>query len=238
MGNIVITYDTLYDLLRREKNTLEIQEIEPNFFYDILQYMREKDHLFNSKSNDHSLFGFGEKKQLMLQIENIQKILRELYAVREKKIMLLARDVSLTNSQIVNKALLLEPEKKFFEEILCCLNKYREGVLGNILSLKEPLLNLNNTADGLADEILKDNINKRVSENFEVPKALNTTENPSENIRKLMFLTKVESFIGPDMNIYGPYEEGAEGILPSEIAEMMLRKGFANEIQEGSQEIL
>ena len=229
MGDIVITYDTLYDILRREKNTLEIQELEPNFIHDVLEYLREKNHLYESKANDHSLFGFGEKKQLLMQIENIQKILRELYAVREKKLLILARDVSVTNNQIVNKGLLLDYEKTLFDQILLNLNNYRMGVLGNLLDLKEPYVG-NKSYD---TEVLKRSILDDES-NGDLPdyptKALNTSENPAQLGKKLVFVSQVEAFIGPDMKVYGPFNEGVSQELPDDIANMMVRKGYANEI--------
>src|SRR3989344_6619666 len=138
---IVITYDTLYNILRKEKNSLEIQQLEHKFFEDVISYLKEKEALLESKKNDHGLFGFEEKKKISTQIENIQRILREIYDYREKKIIMLASDVSKTNGMVTNKDTLLSEEKEMYDSILSTLNKYRNGILYNILRHKMPFSN-------------------------------------------------------------------------------------------------
>ena len=40
--DVVITYETLFDILRREKSRDELQELPISFFYDLMNYMNEK----------------------------------------------------------------------------------------------------------------------------------------------------------------------------------------------------
>ena len=41
----IITYENLYEILRREKYEKELQKIDENFFKSIINYMKEKEEL-------------------------------------------------------------------------------------------------------------------------------------------------------------------------------------------------
>ena len=218
---IVITYDTLYNILRKEKSSLEIQQLEPKFFEDVISYLKEKEALLDSKRNDHGLFGFEEKKKITTQIENIQRILREIYDLREKKLILLASDVSKTNGMVTNKDTLLMEEKGMYDEILGALNKYRNGILYNILRHKKPFS---------SEYLLNDEYEREEVETYKPTKPLNTSLNPqtmdSISFIKIRFILDVEEFMGPDMEIYGAFKIGDVIDLPQEVAEMMISKGY------------
>jgi len=42
-----ITYETLFELMRREKMREDLQEISPSFFDDVLEYLIEKQKIFS-----------------------------------------------------------------------------------------------------------------------------------------------------------------------------------------------
>jgi DNA replication initiation complex subunit (GINS family) len=42
MADVKITYETLFDLLRREKNRNELQQLDPSFYLDVVSYLKEK----------------------------------------------------------------------------------------------------------------------------------------------------------------------------------------------------
>ncbi|MBW3011014.1 hypothetical protein KY326_02245 [Candidatus Woesearchaeota archaeon] len=222
---IVITYDTLYDLLRREKNSGEIQKLDDDFFQQVLSYLSEKQTLLNSSPSDAGLFGFEEKKKLMQQLENAHKILTDLYEWREKKIIGMARDVSRTNASIGNTAALLPPEKDLYDETLCLLNKFRKNMLINLLSGKDIPLGLAPCSQSPEEE----------PEAAGEPKALNTNVELSgteegEGV-KIRFIESVPPFMGPDMKEYGPFDSEEIQELPEDIADLMVRKGCAEKIE-------
>jgi DNA replication initiation complex subunit (GINS family) len=222
---IVITYDTLYDLLRREKNSGEIQKLDDDFFEQVLSYLSEKQALLNSNPSDQGLFGFEEKRKLIQQLENAHKILTDLYEWREKKIIGMARDVSHTNSSIANTSFLLPPEKELYEETLCLLNKFRKNLLINILSGNDIPLGLAPCSQSLAEGP------KGIGE----PKALNTNVKLSDAEEgegvKIRFVESVPPFMGPDMKEYGPFDSEEIQELPEDIADLMIRKGCAEKIE-------
>ncbi|MBD3259617.1 hypothetical protein GF371_03200 [Candidatus Woesearchaeota archaeon] len=202
---IKITYDTLYDVLRREKNSSEIQELDENFLDNVISYLKEKQELLETKKNDQGLFGFEEKRKVVQQIENARKLLKDIYEWREKKIVLLARDVSRTNNQIANVSNLLDSEKRLYETILGVLNKFREEIINNILVGEQPVVS-------------------------EKPKPLKTTaelqeekEADSTASMQIKFIEDVPEFMGPNMEKFGPYVQDQVVELPKDIAQLMLK---------------
>ena len=47
--DVIITFDTLFDLARREKYREEIQKIDPKFFEDVIKYFNEKQAILESQ---------------------------------------------------------------------------------------------------------------------------------------------------------------------------------------------
>ena len=82
-----ITYEVLFELLKREKDTADLQKLEPNFFNDFVDYLNEKK---NMLGKEDTLFSYDEKKKTEKQIENAKRIIKEIYERREKKILNIA----------------------------------------------------------------------------------------------------------------------------------------------------
>ena len=78
---IVISYETLFELLRREKEREALQKLNDSFFEDVVNYINEKK---KSLAENESSSSFGERDKIDQQIRNIKKILKELYERREK----------------------------------------------------------------------------------------------------------------------------------------------------------
>ena len=75
---ITITYETLFEILRREKDRLELQKLDISFYDDVISYIQEKKALLDGKGQQQ-LFSEDEKIKTEKQLINIRKILRELY---------------------------------------------------------------------------------------------------------------------------------------------------------------
>ena len=111
MGEVNITYETLFELLRREKNREELQKLDDSFLNDVLDYLNEKKQQLELLKTKNDLFAVDEKKKAEIQDENIKKIIRELYERREKKIITIAIDKSRTSESVVDTSTLLKEEK-------------------------------------------------------------------------------------------------------------------------------
>src|SRR3989344_1932936 len=194
----IITYENLYEILRREKYEKELQKIDENFFKSIINYMKEKEELLKKTT----LFTL-EIDKTRKQIENIKKIIKEIYEKRENKIIQLALFSSRFNQK--QSAALLEEEKPFYESLLNIFNNSRKNILFNVLSSNLPVI-----------------------ETQEKPKELKTVQETTKLIR---FLHAVPKFVGTDLNIYGPFEAEDIASLPQEISNLLIEKNRAEQIK-------
>lgn len=131
VGKIVFTYETLFELMRREKSREDLQKIDSTFYNDVAAYLNDK-----AKSVAHPADNiFAEEDNVMLQKQtlNIKMLLRDLYECREKKIMHIALIKSRTQSSIIDTSALLEEEKQLFNDLLTIFSQYRESILNPLL---------------------------------------------------------------------------------------------------------
>lgn len=135
MAEVAVTYETLFELLRKERQKREVQELDSNFFQNVLNYLNEKQKILESQKTKDSIFS-KEVEKTVKQLQNTRKILMDLYERRESKIV----DSALTNSRLKEKTLppLLLEEKEFYNEMLQVLNKYRKSILYSLLSNQLP----------------------------------------------------------------------------------------------------
>jgi len=202
---ISVSYETLFDLLKREKERAELQKLDENFFQYLVEFLKEKDNLLK-QSSDESV---EEKRNSERQIENIKKLLIDLYGRREKKISGLALDKSKTKSTIVDTGTLLKEEKQFFDDLVNLFDMYRQGILFNVLGYKLPVIE-----------------EKKEISQAEVPKK----EEVKKNKKLIRFMNAVPKFVGEELEEYGPFEEEDIANLPIKIADLLVSKGRAEEI--------
>jgi len=207
---VVITYETLFELLNRERERQELQKIEPTFFSDVIGYIKDKKKILEAKSD--SAFANDERKKTERQLENIYKILKELYERREKKIINMALDRSRTKSNLIDTTALLKEEKVIFEALTGLLDTYRDAVLHSVLDEKMPFMQP-------LDE-------KKPAEMFRSAIEL---KKPTRLVR---FTSHVPKFVGPELEDCGPYNEEDIANLPTEVVDVLISKGKAEEIKE------
>lgn len=132
---MVLTYETLFEMLTREKNREELQKLDSNFFEGLVAYLREKRAITENKG---SLTNYTEqdKSRAEKELQNIIKIIKELYERREKKIMFMALNKSRTGSNLIDSSALVGEELLFFNTLVENMNKYRDRILNSILNDK------------------------------------------------------------------------------------------------------
>ena len=206
---VVITYETLFELLKREKERNDLQKLEPTFFSDTITYIKDKKKILEAKSD--SVFAHEERKKTERQLENIYKILKELYERREKKIISLALDKSRTKSDLIDTTALLKEERVVFEALTNLLDTYRDVILYSVLNEKMPFMQ---------------SIEEKPKEDFKTALELKKTT------KLVRFTGHIPKFVGPELEEYGPFEEEDIANLPAEIADVLIGKGRAEEIKE------
>jgi len=209
MQEVVITYETLFELLKRERERVDLQKIEPSFFSDTINYIKDKKKILETKDG---LFAHEERKKTERQLENIYKILKELYERREKKIISLALDKSRTKSNLIDTTALLKEEKVIFDALTGLLDNYRDAILYSVLNERMPFMNP-------VEE-------KKPKEDFKTALELR------KSTKLVRFASPVPKFVGTELEEYGPFSEEDIANLPSEIADVLIGKGKAEEIND------
>ncbi|MBI2650997.1 hypothetical protein HYX01_00850 [Candidatus Woesearchaeota archaeon] len=210
-NEVNLTYETLFELLKRERDITELQKLDATFFNNFVDYLNEKKEMLNKED---SLFSYDEKKKVERQIENARKLIKEMYERREKKILNLALIRSRTKSNVMDTSSLLESEKRLFDEIVNVLNAFRSEIISNVIEGRY-------ASKGALEK------NQEKAETTETGKI-------DENHAKLVrFLYPVPKFVGKELEEYGPFEEEDIANLPADIADVLVNKGRAEEIKEG-----
>lgn len=206
MVEVKITYETLFDLLRRERSRNELQELEDTFYDDVKSYLRDKEIMMNEE--DKKFTSRAEKEKIKIQIKNARKIVKELYETREKKILHLASNKVKTNSILIKTSNLLPMETEFFDEAVILLGKSKKNMLKDIVTL----------------DVVESDSRPEVEEKKEEVKI------ESNNQIKIKLNSNLPKFVGLDQKIYGPFNKGEVVDLPSNVANLLVNKGRAETI--------
>jgi DNA replication initiation complex subunit (GINS family) len=255
--DVVITYETLFEMLRLEKNREELQKVSPSFFTDVLGYVDEKRRAFGSRQNQEVLFSADDKDKIRLELDNIKKILKDLYDRREKKLVSMALNKAKTGVMLINTSNMLPSEKLLFDALDTTLCEFRKSTLFKLAAGEIPdvgslhsslLLKLNSlTISRIEEQQIQQAESTRIDalrqeedgtdgvtfRRLEEPKELKTTPNLSDSnaaSRKVRFLAPIEEIVGPDLQIYGPYDKDAVITLPRELARVLVEKKQVEEI--------
>ncbi len=196
----LITYETLFEILQKEKARKELQKLEENFNSNFIRYLDEKASILNSQKSKDSIFS-NEVQKTEKQVENIRKIIKDLYERRERKIVEAALFSSRNPKKVQQlESAMLPEEKDLFENLTKNLSNSRELILGNLLEGKKPEINNNGIVKEEGNILIK-------------------------------FTSAVPKFIGPDENTYGPFEREDVSSLPIQISAILVSKKRAEKLE-------
>ncbi|MBN2566836.1 DNA replication complex GINS family protein [Candidatus Woesearchaeota archaeon] len=208
---ITLTFETLFELVRREKTRDELQELPEGFYGLVIQYLKEKQGIQEKTGAD--------ARKSPAEIENVKRIIAELYDRREKKIVGLAMNKARTGSKSFDSKAMLDEEVALYRRVIDSLAAFRSGVLANVLSQKSPsqppALPSPATAAGTSSD------------------AATSGMVPAEDSLNAMvrILQPIPKFVGPDLAVYGPFVEEDVANLPREVAELLVSKGRAEKMK-------
>lgn len=244
MNEIKITYETLFEILRREKNRDELQRLNENFLQEVADYIIAKKAALEQQRSKNDMFSAEEGRKAEVQYENMKKMFKEIYEKRERKIINMALDQSRI-SEIIDCSALLAEEKKIYDSLLNVLNMFRKGILVNLLEAKMPETdnirskesgqkNGRSEEKGLKENTdINNNNNNNIHDESDVEKNEDNKKIEKEEKNKIVsFIKAVPRFIGKNLKEYGPYEKGQKEELPSSIVDLLINKGMAEEFNE------
>lgn len=223
-----ITYETLFEILRREKSRDDLQELQKSFFNDVVEYLKDKAKVMESAKGQ--LFSDEEIEKTRVQLANIKKIIKDLYERREKKIISMALNKSRTKSNLINTSILLDEEKEIYDAIMVVLDMFREDVLSNVINEKMPCMK----KVAVSAEVAKKTSADAGQGQANAQDGASIPQNHPKKTKTIRFLKPVPKFVGLDLQVYGPFDEEDIASLPEESARVLIDKGRAEEMVSDS----
>ena len=202
------TYEDIYELLRGEKYSTDLQQINPELLKKICQYFDLKKELMQ-KQKESALFEKSSRDQLKPEVENATRALRDLYERREKKIINRAIFTARSDFKIKDTTNFLPAEEKMY---LCMVELLREATDGFFNAIKNAGI-----PEKKEDAVVEASQPAQASESSE----------PSVIFKEVKILQSIPQLTGPDLKSYGPYRETEVVKIPEEIATILLAQGKA-----------
>ena len=190
----ILTYESLYEMLRMEKFRTDLQKIPSNFLQSVKTYLEEKSKIIERQQEKDSSMFQSEVVATQRQLENVKKIIREIYDRRESKIIQSALFTTRSGAKDVHN--LLEHEKEFYQELVEHLEGYRTGILRNLLENKS---------------IIKPK-----------PKSIKKQDQPSSH-HLLRFKEAVPRFMAENSKVYGPFDVEDVAMVPIRASKILMK---------------
>jgi|SaaInlStandDraft_4_1057021.scaffolds.fasta_scaffold44714_2 DNA replication initiation complex subunit (GINS family) len=209
-----ITFELLYNLVRTEKTNNELQELKPEIYVQIVNYLKNKIEIY--RDSKLKRINAQDLDKIKIQINSARKLIKEFYERRERKVIELAINKSRTKKAEETK--LLEYERGIYEEFTKILDHNRESILLNLVNAKLP--------DFAKDIKLtkSDNINNDSKTDVDAPKTVQTGSIETEQI---IFVKDVPKFLGKNREVYGPFKPGDIAMLDKDITKILINKKHA-----------
>lgn len=122
----MITYQEIYDILRKEKYNEALQPLPKNFLKEVGAYIGEKKKIL-AKEDTTKLFS-ETLRMTRKQLDNAIAIVKELMTIRQRKVLNLALTASITGISKRDIENLLSHEVEFFEVTVQQLEKCQKEI--------------------------------------------------------------------------------------------------------------
>ena len=196
-----LSYKTLRKIQQMEKNSPGLTDLIPGFYNALSEYLGKLDSRLNDESS-------AQKKMILKdEIQNIKKIVINIYEQREKKILLAA----------VSKARGGNPDLKNLESV-------EKDLFDSVLNLM-----LQSRGQLLEQEVVKNEVKKE--QKIVESDIKNDQDESQNNSNPIMKITEhIPEFIGTDEKKYN-LREGDIVTLPENMGKMLSKRGVAKEIK-------
>jgi len=125
----MITYQEIYDILRKEKYNEALQQLPDSFLQEISSYLNEKKDIVAREQKN--LFS-DTVRMTRKQLDNTLSIIKEIVFLREKKVLNLAFTAIMTGISKRDTENLLEHEKALFESTIKQLEQNQQLITKTI----------------------------------------------------------------------------------------------------------
>ncbi len=240
-----ISYAHLFDLLRKEKTREDLQVIDKKFYKNTFKILKSRQSELRVKEMQHSLVLNADVEKEKIELKNINKLLNEIIDRRQKKIILLALSRTRIPSTIINNESFSEEEAVLFEESVKLFRNFKQE-LSSVEFEQEKEINIPKQQvmekeEDQKEEQIKEKKQELKTKNVKIDTKSEIIKKPIDIIKtekksaieilKIKFLVAVPNFYGQQKQILGPYEKDQIVELPKVIANILIKKGRAEEIK-------
>jgi len=218
-----ISYKNLRRIQQSERQSPSLSHIDPQFYKDVTIYINGLRQRLDEEKH-------AQKKMLLHEeLQNIEKIARNIYEQREKKIILAA--ISKARGGHPSTQNMIKDEQRFFDSIL-------DLILSTRSSLLDSQANDNINSEPIQTEKHIDTKKQDISSLTDKNKTQsNKTVSPPQHLPHpiIRVITDIPTFIGTDKQTYH-LKKGDVLSIASDMAEMLIKRKKAHLINYSSLE--
>jgi len=190
---VVLTFEKIRDIHRAEKESRKLEKLPDNIMKEAADYIERKQHIKEKTSTD------------VYELENIKNIIKDLFEIRERKILNLALYSVRTGLPVEN---LTKEEEKLFYSLVNILKTFREEFLDK---LGNPVAMVRMESNG---DISKKNGSNDKSEKQKTKK------------RQIRVVQDIPEFVGTDLKSYSLKKNDIIS-LDEKIENLLIKRGLA-----------
>jgi DNA replication initiation complex subunit (GINS family) len=132
----VLSFEDLRDAQRKERSNPGIQPLKAEFWKDVAGYVSNKMEKYDELREGSSRFTDKVVAKFEREMRNAARVIVELYALRERKIIMLAWSEVATEEKTDTRPLAPE-ERELFQQLVRVLKGVRQNVLDSALAGEE-----------------------------------------------------------------------------------------------------
>ena len=213
------TYEDIYELLRMEKYSTDLQLVKLEDLRKVKEYFEAKRGLLAKQTKDSEFYDKSKKDKLKTELENARRALKDWYEKREKKLLSRATFTARTDFKLRDTTNMLPSEEVVYVKLLDILKENYSGFFSNFKR-------------GVVDVA--------VSAPAEAPSEGQPAEAivqaaPQIILKKIRVRQQIPELMGPDLQTYGPFNENDVAAVPEDIAALLIGQGKAEDVVEGIQ---
>ncbi len=210
------TYEDIYELLRVEKYSTDLQLVKLEDLRKVKEYFEAKRGLLAKQTKDSEFYDRVKKDKLKTELENARRALKDWYEKREKKLLSRATFTARTDFKLRDTTNMLPSEEVVYLKLLDVLKENYSGFFNNFKK------------SGMVEE--------KPAEVAAAPQELAVAQAaPQIVLKKIRVRQQIPELMGPDLQTYGPFNENDVASVPEEIAALLIGQGKAEGAVEGQQ---
>ncbi|MBT4114650.1 hypothetical protein HOD83_02140 [Candidatus Woesearchaeota archaeon] len=212
-------YEDIYELLRAEKFSTDLEKIKPADLARIQAYLVSKQELILKQGDITAILGSQKKIKIRQELDNAMRALKDFYEIRERKIINRAIYSVRTESNFKDTTNMLEIEMELYTQLIVVLKDRKEvffKLLEKASEIEEKSIEISTTQENEEDLEYKDPETTDINAVVEDSK-----EEKHIGFVNVKFIENCPEVFGEDLEKYGPFQPGDEAKLPEQLCSIL-----------------